>query len=190
MRVLSKSRSGIILPAGLLSALLLVLFEREALLPGKAVASEDQVRLELVAHEEPRCGIGNLAPVLSLGQLDRAGARTFSFTIDCNAPFAYSLISENGALKPVEDGALAGSGTGLPYNVSTRIAMSGGASLADECASAALLAPPTCTFSNSGSAIAPGEEAQFDISWPSAEDLRLRAGLYTDRLTLTLSPRI
>jgi hypothetical protein len=185
-----KVRIGAGFPAIILSALSLTLLCGYVFAPLKAVASEDVVRLELVGHEDVRCGIEDLAPVFNLGNLDRAGAGSLSFTFDCNAPFAYSVTSQNGALTPIGTAPAAASAAHLPYSVQIRIPTTGGGTLADECTSAALLAPPSCAFSNSGAAIASGEAAQLSIIWASARDARLLAGLYSDRLTLTVSPRL
>jgi hypothetical protein len=190
MYFFGKDRIGARLFAIILSAFGLVLLHGYAFAPIEAAASEDIVRLELVGHEDVRCGIDDLAPVFNLGSLDRAGASALSFTFDCNAPFAYSLTSQNGALAPNGAAPDAASTGRLPYSVQIRIPTTGGGALADECASAALLAPPSCPFSNSGAAIASREAAQLAILWTSARDAGLLAGLYSDRLTLTVSPRL
>lgn len=147
--------------------------------------ADDRVTLELTGIKDASCGVSMSSATVDLGRVDLAGRATVSFTIACNTPFAYGLVSQYGAL--THDGANAEAK--VRYRVTTTLQTTDGAPISDSCESAALKNEThSCAFSTSGDAIAAGEPAHVNIVWDGAKDT-LPAGIYKDELIFTLYPR-
>lgn len=167
-------------------------------------APTDSVSLKLTGTVEARCAldIPNDNTDIALGEVS-AGAldktAELTFTIDCNAPFAYSLESTNGALANTTTTIGQGSDdfdTTLDYEVQFKTALEDGdtASIDQTCTSASIdddLAAGSadqCDFEDSGTSIAIDEQGSLTIS-VDAEGKLLLAGAYTDELKLTVGVR-
>jgi spore coat protein U-like protein len=164
------------------------------------------VTLDIQGTLEASCSLSGLpAGNLSLGDVNAAGSMPLNFSVDCNAPFAYALVSGNGALGrvggvgPMAPGSLP-IASSVPYTVTTNFTTDAG-SFGDSALPASSLtvanAAPciaatfsaSCPFSNSGTgAAAAGLPASLSIAWtPPA--VPLQAGTYQDTLTLTVRAR-
>ncbi|KAF0185905.1 MAG: hypothetical protein FD163_573 [Hyphomonadaceae bacterium] len=135
-----------------------------------------------------------------------AGSQVIPFSVDCNAPFAYALVSANGGLlnaaglANVVPGSMQFTGN-IPYKVTTNfttdIGTFGDVSLDAATLSAANASPciaatysSTCPFAHSGSgAAAQGQSASITINWQQNTGAPLVAGTYSDTLTLTVRVR-
>lgn len=146
---------------------------------------DDRVTLELTGIRDASCGVSMSSAKVDLGRVDLAGSATVSFSIACNAPFAYGLVSQHGALTHDGEDAEAK----VRYRVTTSLQTTDGAPISDSCESAALKDEARgCAFSTSGDAIAVSEPAHVSIVWDGAKDM-LPAGIYRDELIFTLYPR-
>jgi hypothetical protein len=164
------------------------------------------VTLDVQGTLEASCALTGLpGGTVDLGDLSRAGSKPISFSVDCNAPFGYALVSGKGALGRVGSaGAIAAGsnafGVSVPYVVTTTFATDQGtfgdtalaASTLTSIHAEPCLAPTfstSCPFSHSGSgAAASGRPASLLVAW-SSPSIQLQAGTYTDTLTLTVRAR-
>jgi hypothetical protein len=150
----------------------------------------DRVQIELRGSIAPQCAFQDIAAGLDLGPFQHtgeAGQKRLDFRISCNAPFAYSLSSEQGAMRR-ESGAAGASGllTELPYQVALNILTDDGGSLMKTCASGELGAPGGGCQGQSGDKTAIDKDASLTVSWgPSAGPLA--AGRYLSNLNVVLS---
>jgi hypothetical protein len=152
------------------------------------LASADQVRLEVTGRIAPACSSSVTSIPLSAGDVSKAGSAGYKFTVDCNAPFKYSMQSDNGALRLVSAPATAAqSAVEVPYTVHLHIPLTFGGAIDDTCASAAIKqGAVSCQFSDSGQKVAINQQATTEISWNGAVQ-KLAGGEYHDRLTITVS---
>ncbi|MGH6816050.1 MAG: hypothetical protein ACREC6_10115 [Hyphomicrobiaceae bacterium] len=150
--------------------------------------ADTEVTIALEGSITASCSLTGVTTNLDLGNLQNAGAKTTTFMVDCNAPFKYTLASQNGALKHstilTAPGGFANS---LVYSVQTTIPTDSGPGINDTCASSAIKAgASTCFFTNSGSAVAIDKTASLKVSW-STSPSPLLAGSYQDQVTVTVS---
>lgn len=86
----------------------------------------------------PSCEVAGLASSAVLGNLTASGTLTLGFSTTCNAPFAYSLASAYGGLRPSSgSSAPPGFSARVPYAVRTIIPTDAG-TIDQTCASTAI----------------------------------------------------
>ncbi len=152
-----------------------------------ALAAAGAVRIEVAGAITPTCSSSVASVQFDAGDVTKAGSSKFSFTVNCNAPFHYTMQSDNGAMRLVNPSASAPiSQIEAPYDVHIRIPLTQGGAIDDTCASAALKqGAVSCQFTNSGRGIAVNQTAQAQISWKAAQGI-LAPGQYSDRLTFSV----
>ncbi len=155
------------------------------------LAAADAVKVEVTGNITPSCSSSSTTVTLNPADISKAGSAKSTFTIDCNAPFQYTMQSANGALRFVNAPATAAaSQIEAPYNVHIRIPLTLGGVIDDTCSSAAIkLGAVSCKFSDSGQKIAVNQTAQAQISWNNPQG-QLAAGQYTDQLTFTVTVKL
>jgi hypothetical protein len=155
------------------------------------IAAADAVKVEVTGNITPSCASSSTTLTLNAGDITKAGSAKYSFTVDCNAPFQYSMRSENGALRLVNAPAnAAASHIEAPYDVHIRIPLTLGGAIDDTCNSAAIKqGAVACKFTDSGQKIAVNQTAETQISW-NASQAQLMAGQYRDRLTITVTVKL
>jgi hypothetical protein len=152
------------------------------------LAAAGKVDIEVTGNIKPYCANSVTAVPINTGDPGKAGSANFSFTVDCNAPFQYTMQSDNGALRLTNapDG-LSRDQIEVAYNVHIRIPLTLGGSIDDTCSSRSIKQGATsCIFTDSGQKIAIDQRAETRISRNAAKT-RLLAGQYTDRLTVFVS---
>ena len=153
-----------------------------------AFAAQDKVQIEVTGNVKSYCS--NSATTVSIHASDpsKAGTGKFSFTVDCNAPFQYTMQSQNGAMRLVD--APAGAPRDrveVPYDVHVHIPLTLGGAIDDTCDSAAIRrGATTCRFTNSGNKIAIAQQAMTQVSWKTAQS-KLHGGHYNDDLVIYVS---
>ncbi len=160
-----------------------------AITPAPAIfAAADAVKVEVIGDITPSCSSSGTTVTLNPGDITKVGSAKYSFTVDCNAPFQYTMQSANGALRLVDAPVTAtASHMEVPYNVHIRIPLTLGGAIDDTCSSTAIKQDAvSCRFSDSGQKIAVNQTAETQISWNNAEK-QLMAGQYSDRLTIAVS---
>jgi hypothetical protein len=147
----------------------------------------DSVKIEVTGNLVAACASATSTATLNAGDVTKAGSLSYSFTVDCNAPFKYSMQSDNGALRLVNAPAAASKATvEIPYNVHINIPLTFGGAINDTCTSTSIKqGAASCQFSNSGQKVAINQQATAGISWSASGPLA--AGQYQDRLTVTVS---
>jgi hypothetical protein len=153
-------------------------------------AAADQVKIEVTGNIVPACSSATSTTTLDAGDVTKAGSVRYSFTVDCNAPFKYTMQSDNGALRLVHAPASAArASVEVPYTVHLHIPLNGGA-IDDTCASASIKQGAiSCKFTDSGGKVAITQRATADISWDSPQGL-LMGGDYIDRVTVSVSIKL
>ena len=156
---------------------------------GAGGVMSDRVQIELRGSITPRCAFQNIASSLDLGVIpdsDASGEKRLDFQISCNAPFAYGLSSEGGAMGR-DDGAEGAGGflTQFPYRAALTILMDDGTSLTTTCQSQELGALPGLCQWQSGERTAIDRAASLTVSWGPIEG-RLAAGRYSGSLQISL----
>jgi hypothetical protein len=154
------------------------------------IAAANSVKIEVTGDISPSCTSSITTATFAAADITKAGSSKLSFTVDCNAPFQYSLQSDNGALRVSGLPASAQSSRSeTPYDVHVRIPLTLGGAIDDTCASGTLKqGAVSCHFSDSGRKIAVNQLAEMQISWSSPQG-QLMAGQYTDRLSIFVSVR-
>jgi hypothetical protein len=144
----------------------------------------ETVSIELEGEIEPKCGLDAMADYLELGEIGSVGSKSASFSISCNAPFSYSLHSQEGGLRNTATAPSSSFISLLPYLVGVDIPTNTG-SIADECMSSSLQSSPSgCAHSTSGNGVSINQTGSLTISWSVPEELM--AGSYTDTLTINV----
>ena len=159
-----------------------------------AVNAQETLTMTVEGEVAPSCSFEFTDDSLTLeGDLPGALSGTASFMVDCNTPFAYSLISANGAL--AHDGSMQLASTSdmiagfVPYSVTTTIPLEDGDTpeISDTCDSADILdGVGGCSLTDSGTSIALDKTGTVEISAPATGG-PLLAGEYADTLTLTVT---
>jgi len=154
-----------------------------------AAGSSGEVTLQGVVAED--CWIDNVPATVHLGDLGQSSSDAIPFDFSCNAPFQYSLTSQNGALVHVMQSGVTGFASQLGYAVDVSLPTDTGAGIADTCASSEIAAGAvTCSFSDSGADIALNKTGSLTLSWTAparGAATPLLAGDYADSLTLTIA---
>jgi hypothetical protein len=137
----------------------------------------------------PACQITASGGDVYLGDLSGGGSKSLEFSLSCNAPFAYRLESASGGLKHTTlGGSPATFSTLLPYVVESHILTENG-EIGDTCSSTTIKQGfITCSFSDSGSEIAPLSSGRLTFTWNGGNHL-LQAGAYEDCLTIVVETR-
>jgi hypothetical protein len=155
------------------------------------LAAAGKVEIEVTGNITPYCANSVTAVPIDAGDPRKPGSSKFGFTVDCNAPFQYTLQSENGALRLVN--APAGASRDeieVAYDVRIRIPLTPGGVIDDTCNSSSIKqGAVSCQFSDSGQRVAISELAETRVSWNGASS-HLRPGQYVDRLTVFVSARL
>lgn len=151
-------------------------------------AAADKVKIEVTGNIRPYCANSVTAVPVSAGDPRKAGSAKFAFTVDCNAPFQYTMQSDNGALRLVNAPATAPRDKiEVAYDVHIRIPLTLGGSIGDTCSSTSIKhGAITCRFTDSGQKVAINQRAETQVSW-NGTPRQLLAGQYIDRLTVFVS---
>jgi hypothetical protein len=155
------------------------------------LAAAGKVEVEVTGTIKPYCANSITAVPVNAGDPRKAGSATFAFTVDCNAPFQYTMQSDNGALRLANaPDAAALDQIEVAYNVHIKIPLTLGGSIDDTCSSESIKQGAiTCPFTDSGQKVAIDQLAKTHITW-NAPKKRLPAGQYTDRLTVFVSVKL
>lgn len=106
--------------------------------PGLNAAAKS-VKIEVTGAITPSCKSSMTTATFSASDITKAGSSGQSFTVDCNAPFQYSMQSQNGALQLINaTGATVSNQIETPYDVHIRIPLTLGGQIDDTCSSAAI----------------------------------------------------
>jgi hypothetical protein len=154
--------------------------------------SENRVTISVEGVVSAHCGLlgdnSSSGHIIKLDNFYAGGANEYGFVIDCNAPFSYSLESENGALTlggVREERAASGK---VLYTIASRIQTDGNV-INDHCPSETIKSgQATCQLHDSGSSVAINQRAALTFTWRS-QPLNLPAGTYSDWLIFTVALR-
>ncbi len=152
--------------------------------------AEDTVEIEVTGSIKTYCANSSSTLPINAGDVSKAGTATVAFAVDCNAPFQYSMQSENGAMRLADAPAGAvRAASEIPYDVRVKIPLTRGGEINDICKSASLRAGAvTCKFTDSGGRIALDQRAEAQVIW-AAPERHLPPGRYEDRLTVFVNSR-
>ena len=127
---------------------------------------------------------------MDLADITKPGRKQYSFTVNCNAPFAYRLEAQYGALTHESAGvAPAGLAGAVPYEVAMHIPTDA-LTINDRCSGESIRSGQVrCPFSNSGAGIALGSAAQLTLAWTPGNAVVL-AGRYSDSIKLIVGARL
>ena len=151
------------------------------------LAAAGKVEVEVTGAITPYCANSVTAVPINLTDPRKAGSAKFAFTIDCNAPFRYTMRSDNGALRLADaPAALSSDQIEVAYDVRIRIPLNHGTVIDDTCSSKSIKhGAINCDFTNRAKT-AIKQHAETQISWNDTH-IPLLAGQYTDRLTVFVS---
>jgi hypothetical protein len=154
-------------------------------------AAGDKVDIEVAGNIKPYCANRVTAVPINAGDPSKAGSSKFAFMVDCNAPFQYSMQSDNGALRLVNAPVAAPRDEiEVAYTVHIRIPLTLGGAIDDTCSSASIKQGEiSCKFTDSGQKVAINQQAETRVSWNGAS-CHLLAGQYVDRLTVFVSVKL
>lgn len=153
------------------------------------IAAADSVKIEVTGAIRPSCSCSSDVHTVNLDDITKAGSAKFSFTVDCNAPFQYSMLSEHGELRLEGEPAKARNNAQAPYDLHIRIPLTHGGQINDFCSSMAIKhGAVSCRFSDSSDKIAVNQIGETEISWKQPR-AALAPGQYHDRLTITVGAR-
>jgi hypothetical protein len=146
-------------------------------------AADSSVDIEVTGAIPPYCANSAVTSPVSIDDIRKPGVATVAFTVDCNAPFQYSMQSAHGAMRlPHKSDAHT-----IPYSVRIRIPLTRGGAIDDMCESASLRAGAvTCKFTDSGGKIALNERGMAEVTW-STPVANLFLGQYKDIITFFIT---
>lgn len=175
---------------GFQSSLSLGLLAGACLLAMPAAQAGSSGTITVQGDVPENCEIRSIPSTVDLGELSQSSSEAIAFDFSCNAPFAYSLTSQNGALEHTTRSGVIGFATSLGYGLDISLPTDG-VGISDSCTSAEIeLGSVTCSFSDSGTDIALNKTGGLTLNWsvpaPGA-GTPLLAGNYADSLTLTIS---
>ena len=156
-----------------------------------AAGAEDnnQVDVHLKGSVRATCNVaGNrsVATPVSVGNVNESGSTFVEYPINCNAPFKYKIISDNGGLR--RSWAIGGNKPMRLYDVNVNIPTDSGVAINDTCSSDDIeRGNYACDLSDSGSDVALDQTARITVSWGGGDDVP--GGTYSDRLTFTVEPQ-
>jgi len=146
----------------------------------------DNISIELQGEIEPQCRLSNVATHVQLGHITPAGSHAVNFGIHCNAPFRYTIRSQEGGLRHSGQPLVRVGFTGLiPYALRITIPTDTGG-ISDLCDSSQLSGDGACAFSHSGNGIALAQTAALIFSWSLSQEPI--AGSYADVITISVQP--
>lgn len=164
----------------------------------------DTITVNIEGNVATSCGIIIASPNVTNLDFTQSGGHTIPFTVDCNAPFAYSLVSSNGGFKNAIGAANVVSTSAtftslIPYTVNTNFSVDtggtfGNTGLISTNLTAANAAPcdatayneALCPYANSGAAAAAGLPASLSVFWNQTTSAPLVGGTFSDTITLTV----
>jgi len=154
-------------------------------------AAADKVKIEVTGNIKPYCANSVTAVPVNAGDPRKAGSAKFAFTVDCNAPFQYTMQSDNGALRLVNAPATASRDKiEVAYDVHIRIPLTLGGAIDNKCSSSSIKqGAVSCKFTDSGHKVAIKQQAETQISWNGTLS-QLPAGQYIDRLTVFVTVKL
>ena len=159
---------------------------------GAIPGTGDKVRIEVTGNVKAYCSNSATSVPVAAGDPSKAGSLKFSFTVDCNAPFQYTMQSQNGAMRLVNAPATAPrEKVEVPYDVHIHIPLTLGEAIDDTCNSAAIRqgAATACKLTDSGRKVAIGQQAVTQVSWNGAQG-KLMPGNYSDQLTVFITVKL
>ena len=126
------------------------------------LAAVGKVEIEVTGTIKPYCANSMTATPVNAGDPRKAGSAKFAFTVDCNAPFQYTMRSDNGALRLTNaPDAVSRDQIEVAYNVRFRIPLTLGGSIDDTCSSRSIKQGAVrCTFTDSGHKVAINQQAE------------------------------
>lgn len=152
------------------------------------------VKVDLEGTVVPKCGLNadsEASRALHIDNLLKAVVYQVKYNINCNAPFNYTIQSQNGALildsGITTDDAI----TRLPYDIHIHIPTDG-AAIEDRCSSESIISGRiTCLLHDSGMSVAIGGQAILTLTLPQRETSgSVLPGRYVDRLTFTVNAQL
>ena len=116
-----------------------------------AYAAQDKVQIEVTGNIKAYCSSRATSAPIAAGDTSKAGSSKFAFTVDCNAPFRYTMQSGNGAMRLVDaPAAAAPDKIEVAYDVHIRIPLTLGGVIDDTCNSASIKQGAiSCKFTDS-----------------------------------------
>lgn len=158
---------------------------------GCQAIAKDSVSIEVVGSVEARCASSGFTHAVRVPDAGIAGTDSVRFEVDCNAPFQYSMVSQNGGFQLAQGKMPSDAWSDhVPYRVSMFIPLNADNTISDSCTSQQIKhRAVTCRFSHSGNAVAIRKTAAMHISWETSKQ-PLIAGVYEDRLIVTLAIRL
>lgn len=175
------------LTCGLAALTIMLFLGGFAAAQGMGSAMSDKVQIALRGHIVPRCDL--IGAASSLDTTPEAGAQgreQLRFELSCNAPFAYQLSSEHGAMRHESGSAGSGFVAAFPYRATLTILTDSGGTLSLDCASAQLSEPAGACAGASGDETAIDKDVSLTVSWGPIEG-QLIAGRYSDDLHIAFS---
>ena len=107
------------------------------------LAAAGKVEVEVTGTIKPFCANSITAVPVNTGDPRKAGSTKFAFTVDCNAPFQYTMQSDNGALRLTNaPDAVSRDQIEVAYNVHIRIPLTLGGLISMARAMSLVLARP------------------------------------------------
>jgi hypothetical protein len=159
---------------------------------GVAARASNQIQVEVRGVVERECAISGGSGVgVAFDQIDisKAGYREISYILNCNTPFKYEIMSENGGLVRQDLSQLPHGFTSyVPYDIVVHIPTDD-VIINDRCASETIkIGQVTCPLTHSRNGIAIDREARVTVNWTLHE--HFSAGQYSDKITLNVMPRL
>jgi hypothetical protein len=159
---------------------------------GAIPGAGDRVQIEVTGNIKAYCSNSATSVPIDAGDPRQPGSSKFSFTVDCNAPFQYTMQSQNGAMRLVDAPATATRDKiEVPYDIHIRIPLTLGGAIDDTCNSTSIRqgAAITCKLTDSGQKVAIGQQAVTQVSWNGTKS-PLMAGHYSDQLTVFITVKL
>lgn len=165
-----------------------------------------KVDIEVTARVKERCGVSsNATRSTDAARIDQSTTLTFSFKIDCNAPFAIGASSRHGGLQKVGADPRTTNGFAIvkPYDVNLVVETDSDTMRSNRCASTAIAADGSgrgCEFFataagqglSSRHRTAIGRDGTVTVHWGNGDienGRRLAAGQYQDVITVIVGVR-
>jgi hypothetical protein len=158
--------------------------------PAGAIPGAGRAQIEVTGNIASHCSNSLVTAPIDAGDPRKPGSSEFTFAVDCNAPFQYTMQSLNGAMRLAgAPGWAPREKIEAPYEVHVRIPLTFGGAIDDTCSSASIrLGGATCKFTDSGHKVAIGQQAVTQISWNGGQ-AALLPGHYNDQLTFYITAR-
>jgi hypothetical protein len=167
-----------------------------------AHAQQDSVQVDVTAQIPVRCGFADDLPqsFAAPRDLEEAGNLVIRVRLDCNAPYAFGVTAEHGALVNTDTASTVGDyAVRKAYGVRVTLDTDQGVVRSGRCRSTELTTGGDCPFAGaiagqglgSGPGISIGRDATVTVDWPnqSTQTNRLAPGRYQDTLVLVVGAR-